>query len=68
MSEQPQDRPVLYMPDSPNVGDFDPAESGSDPKRRERDKAQADDLASKVSIGDELSEYERVAGRGVPET
>lgn len=66
MSKPPQDRPVLYMPDSPNVGDFDPAEPGSDPKRRKRDKAKADDLASKVSIGDELSGYERVAGRGVP--
>jgi hypothetical protein len=30
------------------------------------DRARADDLAAKVAIADELSEYEIVAGKGVP--
>ncbi|WP_140850549.1 hypothetical protein [Sphingomonas glacialis] len=56
---------VLYIPDSPNVGDVNV--NDGDLKNAAQDRAQADELAAKVSIGDELSAYEKVAGRGVPE-
>lgn len=64
MPEEQKERPVLYMPDSPNVGAADPDDHPDDPKRAARDKARADDLAAKVAVGDELSGYEKVAGRG----
>jgi hypothetical protein len=65
MPEEQQDKPVLYMPDSDNVGAADPDGDPNDPKRAAKDQARADDLAAKVAIGDELSAYEKVAGRGV---
>jgi hypothetical protein len=65
MPEEQQDKPVLYMPDSDNVGAADPDGDPNDPTRAAMDQARADDLAAKVAIGDELSAYEKVAGRGV---
>lgn len=56
---------VLYVPDSPNVGAADPDAHADNPKQAAKDQARADDLAAKVAVGDELSAYERVAGRGV---
>jgi len=54
------------MPDSPNVGDIQPAGENANPNQVRSDRERADDIAEKVAIGDELSEYERVAGRGIP--
>ncbi|NYD89219.1 hypothetical protein [Sphingomonas melonis] len=65
MPHDSNDKPVLYMPDSPNVGAADPDGDPNDPKRSAKDQARADDLAAKVAIGDELSGYEKVAGRGI---
>jgi hypothetical protein len=67
MPDEQNDQPVLYIPDSPNVGAADPDGNPDDPKRAAKDQARADDLAAKVAIGDELSAYEKVAGRGVAE-
>ena len=53
------------MPDTPNVGAADPDGNPDDPKRAAKDQARADDLAAKVAVGDELSGYETVAGRGI---
>lgn len=66
LPDENHEKPVLYMPDSPNVGAADPDGDPDDPKRAAKDQARADDLAAKVAIGDELSGYEKVAGRGVP--
>ncbi|TCP33105.1 hypothetical protein [Sphingomonas sp. BK235] len=66
MADDSEEQRVLYVPDSPNVGAADPDDDG-DPKRVAKDRARADDLAAKVAIGDELSAYEKVAGRGVVE-
>ncbi|MGK6325075.1 hypothetical protein ACMGDM_18580 [Sphingomonas sp. DT-51] len=65
MSDDREDQPVLYVPASPNVGAADPDGDPDDPKRAAKDRARADDLAAKVAVGDELSAYEKVAGRGV---
>ncbi|WP_125994040.1 hypothetical protein [Sphingomonas sp. S-NIH.Pt15_0812] len=65
MADDRNEKPILYMPDSPNVGAADPDGDPDNPKRAAQDKARADDLAAKVAIGDELSAYETVAGRGV---
>lgn len=65
MADDKSEPPVLYMPDSPNVGAADPDGDPNDPKRALKDQARADDLAAKVAIGDELSGYEKVAGRGI---
>ncbi|MEI5685654.1 hypothetical protein [Sphingomonas kyungheensis] len=65
MADDKSEPPVLYMPDSPNVGAADPDGDPNDPKRAAKDQARADDLAAKVAIGDELSGYEKVAGRGI---
>jgi hypothetical protein len=65
MPEEQNERPVLYIPDTPNVGAADPDGNPDDPKRAAKDQARADDLAAKVAVGDELSAYEKVAGRGV---
>ncbi|MBW6529080.1 hypothetical protein KZ813_19760 [Sphingomonas sp. RHCKR7] len=65
MADEHEERPVLYVPDSPNVGAADPDADKDDPKRAAKDRARADDLAAKVAVGDELSGYEKVAGRGV---
>ena len=62
------DQPVFYLPDSPNVGAAAPASETDGGAEGELDRARADDLAAKVATGDELSEYEKVAGRGVPRT
>ncbi len=60
-----EQQPVLYMPDSPNVGAADPDGDPENRKGAAKDQARADDLAAKVAVGDELSGYEKVAGRGV---
>ncbi|MEK9209988.1 hypothetical protein [Sphingomonas sp. 2378] len=65
MEDKSNEERVLYVPDSPNVGAADPDENADNPKQAAKDQARADDLAAKVAIGDELSAYERVAGRGV---
>ncbi len=65
MADDQNEQPVLYMPDTPNVGAADPDGNSDDPKRAAKDQARADDLAAKVAVGDELSGYETVAGRGV---
>ncbi|MBB5711839.1 hypothetical protein [Sphingomonas xinjiangensis] len=65
MSDEPNGDHVLYVPASPNVGAADPDDGQEDAKQSARDRARADDLAAKVAIGDELSAYEKVAGRGV---
>jgi hypothetical protein len=65
LSDDSHEKPVLYIPDSPNVGAADPDGDPDDPKRSAKDQARADDLAAKVAIGDELSGYEKVAGRGI---
>jgi hypothetical protein len=65
MANENEEKPILYVPDSPNVGAADPDEYPDDPKRAAKDQARADDLAAKVAVGDELSAYEKVAGRGV---
>ena len=65
MSDDQNERPVLYMPDSPNVGAADPDGDPENPKGAAKDQASADDLAAKVAVGDELSAYEKVAGRGI---
>ncbi len=65
MADEPEANPILYVPDSPNVGAADPDGNPDDPKQGAKDRARADDLAAKVAIGDELSAYEKVAGRGV---
>lgn len=54
------------MPDTPNIGAADPDGDPTDPKRAAKDQARADDLAAKVAVADELSGYEKVAGRGIP--
>lgn len=56
---------ILYVPASPNVGAADPDGNPDDAKGAAKDQARADDLAAKVAVGDELSAYEKVAGRGV---
>lgn len=66
MTKTPSEAPIIYVPDSPNVGDVAPAADFADPAAAAADRAQADDLATKVAIADELSEYEIVAGKGVP--
>ena len=67
MSRKHNEPHVLYMPESPNVGAAEP-ESGTEGHRSfARRQARADDLAAKVAIADELSGYEKVAGRGLPE-
>ncbi len=65
MTAKKSARRVLYMPDSPNVGDVNI--NDGDPKHAAEDREQADELAAKVATGDELSAYAKVAGRGVPE-
>jgi len=66
MADEPTEPPVIYMPDSPNIGAADPDGDPNDPKRAAKDQARADDLAAKVAVADELSGYEKVAGRGIP--
>ncbi len=66
MADEPKEPPVLYMPDTPNIGAADPDGDPNDPKRAAKDQARADDLAAKVAVADELSGYEKVAGRGIP--
>ncbi len=65
MPDDTDDRPVLYVPDSPN--NLDAVTDADDDKRSAKERARANDLAEKVAIGDELSGYEKVAGRGVPD-
>ena len=65
MADEKNEERVLYVPDSPNVGAADPDGNADDPKQAARDKSRADDLAAKVAVGDELSAYEKVAGRGI---
>lgn len=65
MPDQKTDDRILYVPASPNVGAADPDGHPDDAKAAAKDQARADDLAAKVAIGDELSAYETVAGRGV---
>jgi hypothetical protein len=65
MADEKSEQPILYVPDTPNVGAADPDAYPDDPKRAAKDQARADDLAAKVAVGDELSAYEKVAGRGV---
>ena len=67
MDEAPDERPVLYLPDSPNVGAAAPVGTSGDQETLAADRVRANDLALKVAVADELSEYEKVAGRGVPE-
>lgn len=64
MTDEPNDNGILYVPASPNVGAARTSK-GLDPKQAAKDRARADDLAAKVAVGDELSGYEKVAGRGV---
>jgi hypothetical protein len=64
MADDQTDRPVLYVPDSPNTLEA----SGTDPDDRRaaiKEQTRAADLAEKLAIGDELSGYEKVAGRGI---
>jgi hypothetical protein len=68
MSKKHDEPHVLYVPDSPNVGAAEPEGASEGHKRFARREARADDLAAKVAMADELSGYEKVAGRGVPET
>ncbi len=65
MADDTEASRVLYVPASPNVGAADPDDDSDNPKQSVKDRARADDLAEKVAIGDELSAYEKVAGRGV---
>lgn len=65
MADETSNDRVLYVPDSPNVGAAAPDGNPDNPKQAAKDQARADDLAAKVAIGDELSGYEKVAGRGV---
>ena len=65
MNKMPDQRPILYTPESPDVGDASQTENGEDSATVVADRTQADELARKVAVGDELSEYEKVAGRGV---
>lgn len=65
MADDTNDDRVLYVPNSPNVGAADPDGNPDDAKSAAKDQARADDLAAKVAVGDELSGYEKVAGRGV---
>lgn len=65
MPDEPKEDRVLYVPASKNVGAADPDGNPDDPKQAAKDQARADDLAAKVAVGDELSAYEKVAGRGV---
>ena len=65
MPDENDEKPVLYIPDSPN--NLDAVTDPDDEKRSAKERSRADDLAEKVAIGDELSGYEKVAGRGVVE-
>ena len=65
MNKMPDQRPILYTPESPDVGDASRTENGEDSATVVADRTQADELARKVAVGDELSEYEKVAERGV---
>ena len=65
MNKTPDQRPMLYTPESPNVGDASRTENGKDSATVVADRTQADELARKVAVGDDLSEYEKVARRGV---
>ena len=51
MADDQNEQPVLYMPDTPNVGAADPDGNPDDPKRAAKDQARADDLAAKVAVG-----------------
>jgi hypothetical protein len=68
MSRKHKEPHVLYVPDSPNVGAAEPENGSDDRKTSARREARADELAAQVAMADELSNYEKVAGRGVPET
>ena len=61
MNKMPDQRPILYTPESPDVGDASRTENDEDSATVVADQTQADELA----VGDEPSEYEKVAGRGV---
>lgn len=65
MADDTNEDRILYVPASPNVGAADPDGNPDDAKGAAKEQARADDLAAKVAIGDELSAYEKVAGRGV---
>ncbi|GAA0672998.1 hypothetical protein GCM10009102_25630 [Sphingomonas insulae] len=65
MADDTGNERVRYVPDSPNVGAADPDGNPDDAKGSAKDQSRADDLAAKVAVGDELSAYEKVAGRGV---
>lgn len=65
MTDDTKEDRILYVPASPNVGAADPDGDPNDAKGSAKDQARADDLAAKVAVGDELSAYEKVAGRGV---
>ena len=61
------DRNELNSPDSPNVDAANTPDGDQDRKRAIKDRTRADDLAIKMSTADELSAYEKVAGRGLPD-
>ena len=61
MNKMPDQRPMLYTPESANVGDASRTKNDEDAATVVADRTQADELA----VGDEPSEYEKVAGRGV---
>ena len=61
MNKMPDQRPILCTPESPDVGDASRTENGEDSATVVADRTQADELA----VGDEPSEYEKVARRGV---
>ena len=67
MADDQNERPVLYSPDAPNVGAASTPDGEQDRKAAAKDQARADDLAAKVAMADELSGYEKVAGRGTPD-
>ena len=67
MADKQKRSPVLNSPDSSNVGAADTADGEQDRRSGLKDQARADDLALKMSTADELSGYEKVAGRGLPQ-
>lgn len=58
MADDKNEPPVLYMPDTPSDA------SDGDDKRAIKDRKRRDELAADTGLGDELSGYEKVAGRG----
>ena len=57
MSDERDEKPVLYVPDSPNVGAADPDADQDDPKRAAKDRARADDLAAKVAMLSDFGDF-----------